>query len=55
MTGGSEGDRFVRDAGLAMALTVAEVARSGEIRARLIARVGSVVRDAKCQDDDVTS
>ncbi|MGK3205064.1 M20 family metallopeptidase [Amycolatopsis sp. MEPSY49] len=36
--GGPEGDRFVRDAGLAMALTVVEVARSGQTRERLIAR-----------------
>jgi amidohydrolase len=36
--GGPEGDRFVRDAGLAMALTVVEVARSEQTRERLIAR-----------------
>jgi amidohydrolase len=36
--GGPEGDRFVRDAGLAMALTVVEVARSGQTRERLITR-----------------
>jgi len=36
--GGPEGDRFVRDAGLAMALTVVEAARSGRTRERLIAR-----------------
>jgi amidohydrolase len=36
--GGPEGDRFVRDAGLAMALTVVEVARTGQTRERLIAR-----------------
>ncbi|MGW4591395.1 M20 family metallopeptidase [Amycolatopsis thermoflava] len=35
--GGPEGDRFVRDAGLAMALTIADVARSQPIRARLMA------------------
>ncbi|VVJ21635.1 N-acyl-L-amino acid amidohydrolase (EC [Amycolatopsis camponoti] len=34
--GGAEGDRFVRDGGLAMALTIADVARSAPIRARLI-------------------
>jgi amidohydrolase len=34
--GGAEGDRFVRDGGLAMALTIAEVALSESIRARLI-------------------
>ncbi|WP_410653334.1 hypothetical protein [Amycolatopsis sp. cmx-4-54] len=42
--GGPEGDRFVRDAGLAMAFTVAAVARSGEIRARLIARARDSAR-----------
>ncbi|MFI7120342.1 hypothetical protein [Amycolatopsis sp. NPDC049868] len=31
-------DRFVRDAGLVMALTVAEVVRSGRTRERLIGR-----------------
>jgi amidohydrolase len=36
--GGPEGDRFVRDAGLAMALTVVEAARSGRTRERLITR-----------------
>jgi amidohydrolase len=35
--GGPEGDRFVRDGGLAMALTIADVARSESIRARLTA------------------
>jgi amidohydrolase len=35
--GGAEGDRFVRDGGLAMALTIADVARSAPIRARLTA------------------
>ncbi|WP_410592683.1 M20 family metallopeptidase [Amycolatopsis sp. lyj-23] len=35
--GGAEGDRFVRDGGLAMALTIADVARSASIRARLTA------------------
>ncbi|GAA3792834.1 M20 family metallopeptidase [Amycolatopsis tucumanensis] len=35
--GGPEGDRFVHDAGLAMALTIADVARSQPIRARLMA------------------
>jgi amidohydrolase len=35
--GGPEGDRFVRDGGLAMALTIADVARSEPIRARLMA------------------
>ena len=34
--GGPEGDRFVRDGGLAMALTIAEVARTESIRARLL-------------------
>lgn len=33
--GGEEGDRFVRDGGLAMALTIADVARSQPVRARL--------------------
>jgi metal-dependent amidase/aminoacylase/carboxypeptidase family protein len=36
--GGSEGDRFVHDAGLAMALTIADVARSEHIRTRLLGR-----------------
>ncbi|GHF78988.1 amidohydrolase [Amycolatopsis bartoniae] len=36
--GGPEGDRFVHDAGLAMALTIAEVAQSQSIRARLLAK-----------------
>ncbi|TYB47885.1 M20 family metallopeptidase [Actinomadura chibensis] len=36
--GGPEGDRFVRDAGLAMALTIADIASSDRTRARLIAR-----------------
>ncbi|WP_328610615.1 M20 family metallopeptidase [Amycolatopsis sp. NBC_00345] len=36
--GGPDGDRFVHDAGLAMALTIAEVAQSEPIRARLIAK-----------------
>ncbi|WP_372671142.1 M20 family metallopeptidase [Amycolatopsis kentuckyensis] len=35
--GGAEGDRFVRDGGLAMALTIADIARSAPIRARLTA------------------
>ncbi|MFJ7217419.1 M20 family metallopeptidase [Amycolatopsis sp. NPDC098790] len=35
--GGAEGDRFVRDGGLAMALTIADVAQSAPIRARLTA------------------
>ncbi|GAA1106746.1 M20 family metallopeptidase [Streptomyces javensis] len=35
---GHDGDRFVRDAGLAMALTIADVARSEPIRAGLMAR-----------------
>lgn len=34
---GPEGDRFVHDAGLTMALTVADIARTEEVRARLIA------------------
>ncbi|MET0453007.1 MAG: M20 family metallopeptidase [Mycobacterium sp.] len=34
---GPNGDRFVRDGGLAMALTIADVARSDGIRARLLA------------------
>jgi amidohydrolase len=38
--GGPEGDRFVRDGGLAMALTIADVARSESIRARLMAAGG---------------
>ncbi|MFD2473626.1 M20 family metallopeptidase [Amycolatopsis silviterrae] len=38
--GGPEGDRFVRDAGLAMARTIAEAARSSEVRGRLIGRKG---------------
>jgi amidohydrolase len=33
--GGPQGDRFVRDAGLSMALTIADIARSNPIRARL--------------------
>lgn len=33
--GGVEGDRFIRDGGLAMALTLADVARSERVRARL--------------------
>ncbi|MFH8470820.1 M20 family metallopeptidase [Streptomyces sp. NPDC017991] len=36
--GGPEGDRFVRDAGLAMALTIADVAQSESVRARLLQR-----------------
>ncbi|MEU5701608.1 M20 family metallopeptidase [Streptomyces aurantiacus] len=36
--GGPEGDRFVRDAGLAMALTFADVARSEPVRTRLLKR-----------------
>lgn len=40
--GGPEGDRFVRDGGLAMALTIAEVAQSGSIRARLLAGIDIV-------------
>ncbi|MDQ0771696.1 metal-dependent amidase/aminoacylase/carboxypeptidase family protein [Streptomyces aurantiacus] len=36
--GGPEGDRFVRDAGLAMALTFADVARSEPVRTRLLTR-----------------
>lgn len=35
---GPDGDRFVHDAGLAMALTIADVARSEPVRARLIGR-----------------
>ncbi|TDC71994.1 M20 family peptidase [Actinomadura sp. GC306] len=35
---GAEGDRFVRDGGLAMALTIADVARSEPVRARLLAK-----------------
>ncbi|WIY01067.1 M20 family metallopeptidase [Amycolatopsis mongoliensis] len=35
--GSAEGDRFVHDGGLAMALTIADVARSAPIRARLTA------------------
>jgi len=35
---GPEGDRFVHDAGLAMALTIADVAQSEQTRARLIAK-----------------
>ncbi|MGW0086232.1 M20 family metallopeptidase [Streptomyces sp. NPDC003393] len=34
--GGPEGDRFVRDAGLAMALTIADAAQSESVRARLL-------------------
>jgi amidohydrolase len=34
--GGPEGDAFVRDGGLAMALTIAEVAQSEPVRARLL-------------------
>jgi metal-dependent amidase/aminoacylase/carboxypeptidase family protein len=34
--GGREGDRFVRDGGLAMALTIADVARTEKIRTRLM-------------------
>ncbi len=37
--GGTEGDKFVRDGGLAMALTIAEVAQSELIRARLLTDV----------------
>ena len=33
--GGENGDRFIRDGGLAMALTIADVARSDRLRARL--------------------
>jgi metal-dependent amidase/aminoacylase/carboxypeptidase family protein len=35
---GPAGDRFVRDAGLAVALTIADVARSQSVRSRLKAR-----------------
>jgi metal-dependent amidase/aminoacylase/carboxypeptidase family protein len=35
---GLEGDRFVRDAGLAMALTIADAAQSESVRARLLRR-----------------
>lgn len=35
---GPEGDRFVRDASLAMALTIADVAQSESVRARLLQR-----------------
>jgi amidohydrolase len=35
---GPEGDRFVRDAGLAMALTIGDAARSESVRARLLRR-----------------
>ncbi|MDO0929648.1 M20 family metallopeptidase [Streptomyces sp. TG1A-8] len=35
--GGPQGDRFVRDAGLAMALTIADAAQSKPVRARLLA------------------
>ncbi|AGP59606.1 M20 family metallopeptidase [Streptomyces rapamycinicus] len=38
---GPDGDRFVHDAGLAMALTIAEVAQSEPIRAGLIARAAN--------------
>lgn len=38
---GPEGDRFVHDAGLAMALTIADVAQSEPVRARLKARAES--------------
>jgi amidohydrolase len=38
---GPEGDRFVHDAGLAMALTIADAAQSQPVRARLIARSSS--------------
>ncbi|MBE1468810.1 polysaccharide deacetylase family protein [Kibdelosporangium phytohabitans] len=38
VAGGPDGDRFVHDAGLAMARTVAEVAQSGDLRARLITK-----------------
>lgn len=34
--GGPQGDRFVRDAGLAMALTIADAAQSESVRARLL-------------------
>ncbi len=34
--GGPQGDRFVRDAGLAMALTIADAAQSEPVRARLL-------------------
>jgi amidohydrolase len=34
--GGAEGDRFVKDGGLAIALTISDVAQSDAIRARLI-------------------
>ncbi|MTD54413.1 M20 family metallopeptidase [Amycolatopsis pithecellobii] len=37
---GPEGDRFVRDGGLAMALTIADIARSEPIRSRLRSRRG---------------
>lgn len=37
--GGPEGDKFVRDGGLAMALTIAEVAQSEPVRARLLTEV----------------
>jgi hypothetical protein len=36
--GGPDGDRFVHDGGLAMALTIAEAAQSEQLRARLIAK-----------------
>ena len=36
--GGPDGDRFVHDAGLAMALTIAEVTQSEQLRTRLIAK-----------------
>ncbi|MFL4909714.1 hypothetical protein ACJ6WF_42910 [Streptomyces sp. MMS24-I2-30] len=35
---GPEGDRFVHDAGLAMALTIADVAQSETVRARLMGK-----------------
>lgn len=34
--GGPEGDKFVRDGGLAMALTMADVAQSGRLRSQLL-------------------
>ncbi|WNF01121.1 M20 family metallopeptidase [Streptomyces luomodiensis] len=38
---GPEGDRFVHDGGLAMALTIADVARSEPVRRRLIGRAST--------------
>jgi hypothetical protein len=42
---GPDGDRFVHDAGLAMVLTIADVARSESVGARLIGRTHKAGRD----------